>query len=154
MSRNIYIIALLLFTAIIFGGISYAGNGGGGMGAGSGSGGMGAGSGTGGMGAGSGSGGMGAGMGGDHGMMGGQSHGMMGSGQNYSNSWREQSRTNQNYQYEKKETQSMREEIKVKRQELSALYRSEQPNKEMIDQKIAELDDLEAKLDEKLSKDN
>ena len=145
MNRKIYVIALLLFTAFIFGGISYAGGG---------SGGMGAGGGRGGMGAGSGSGGMGAGMGGDYGMMRGQSHGMMGSGQNYSNSRSEQPRTNQTYQYEKKETQSMREEIKVKRQELSGLYRSEQPNKAMIDQKIAELDDLEAKLDEKLSKDN
>jgi Spy/CpxP family protein refolding chaperone len=131
MSRKIYIITLLLFTAITFGGISYAGSGSGGMGAGSGSGGM----------------------GGDHGMLGGQSHGMMGSGQNYSNSWREQPRTNQNYQYEKKESERMREEIKAKRQELSALYRAEKPNKEMIDQKIAELDKLEAKLDEKLSDD-
>ncbi len=135
MIRKIYIIALLLFTAIIFGGISYAGNGGGGMGGGSGSGGMG------------------AGMGGGHGMMGGQGHGMMGYGQNYSNSWREQPRTNPNYRYEKKDTQRLREEIKAKRQELSALYRSEKPNKEMIDQKITELDELEAKLDEKFSKD-
>ena len=84
MNRKIYVIALLLFTAFIFGGISYAGGG------------------RGGMGAGSGSGGMGAGMGGDYGMMGGQSHGMMGSGQNYSNSRSEQPRTNQTYQYEKK----------------------------------------------------
>ena len=93
-------------------------------------------------------GGMGAGMGGGHGMMGGQGQDMMGSGQNYSNPWATQPRKNQNYQYEEKETERMREEIKVKRQELSALYRSEQPNKEMIDQKIAELDELEAKLDE------
>jgi hypothetical protein len=48
----------------------------------------------------------------------------------------------------------LREEIKAKRQELSALYRSEEPNKEIIDQKIVELDELEAKLDEKLSKNN
>jgi hypothetical protein len=140
MSRKIYTITLLLFTAITFGGISYAGSGSGGMGAGSGSGGMGTGSGSGGM-------------GGDHGMLGGQSHGMMGSGQNYSNSRREQPRTNQNYQYEKKESERMREEIKAKRQELSILYRAEKPNKEMIDQKIAELDKMESKLDENLSND-
>ena len=140
MNRKIYVIALLLFTVFIFGGISYAG---------SGSGGMGSGSGSGGMGVGMGGGGMGAGMGGGHGMMGGQGQGMMGSGKNYSNPWATQPRTNQNYQYEKKETERMREEIKVKRQELSALYRSEQPNKEVIDQKIAELDELEAKLDKK-----
>jgi Spy/CpxP family protein refolding chaperone len=126
MNRKIYIIVLLLFAAVTLGGISYAGSGSGGMGVGSGS--------------------------GDHGMMGGQNHGMM--DQNYSNSWREQSRTNQNYRYGKKETQSLREEIKAKRQELSALYRSEKPNKKMIDQKITELDELEAKLDEKLSKNN
>ena len=124
MNRKTYIIALLLCTAVIFGGISYAG--GGGMGGGSGAG-------------------MGSSMG--------EGHGMMGYGQNYSNSRREQPRTNQNYQYEKKETQSIREEIKVKRQELSDLYRSEKPNKEIIDHKIAELDELEAKLDEKLSDD-
>jgi hypothetical protein len=129
MSRKSYIIALLLFTAIIFGGISYAGNGGGGMG---------------------------GSMGGGHGMMGGQGHGMMnyGPNPNFSNPWVTQPRTNQNYRYGKKETQSLREEIKAKRQELSALYRSEEPNKEIIDQKIAELDELEAKLDEKLSKNN
>ncbi|CAB1059502.1 hypothetical protein D1BOALGB6SA_4264 [Olavius sp. associated proteobacterium Delta 1] len=104
----------------------------------------------------------GGGMGGGQGMMGGQSHGMMGSGgngmmgsgQNFSNPWATQPRTNPNYQYEKKETETLREEIKAKRQELSALYRSEQPNKVMIDQKIAELDELEAKLDEKISKTN
>ena len=97
---------------------------------------------------------MGGGSGAGMGSSMGEGHGMMDYGQNYSNSRREQPRTNQNYQYEKKETQSVREEIKVKRQELSALYRSEQPNKEMIDQKISELDDLEAKLYEKFSKDN
>ena len=80
-------------------------------------------------------------MGGGPGMMGGQGHGMMnyGPNPNYSNPWATQPRTNPNNQYEKKETQSLREEIKAKRQELSALYRSEQPNGEMIDQKIAEL---------------
>ena len=107
-------------------------------------------------------GGMGGGMGGGQGMMGGQSHGMMGSGgngmmgsgQNFSDPWGSQPGTNSNYQYEKKETERLREEIKAKRLKLSDLYRSEKPNKEMIDQKITELDELEAKLDEKLSIDN
>lgn len=126
------LIATAITTALLISAGAYAGGGmGGGMG-----------------------GSMGAGMGGGHGMMGGQGQDMMGSGQNYSNPWATQPRTNQNYQYEKKETERIREEIKVKRQELSALYRSEQPNKEMIDQKIAELVDLEAKLDDKLARDN
>ena len=98
-------------------------------------------------------GGTGAGMGGDHDMMGGQGHGMMGYGQNYSNSWRGQPRTDPIYQYEKKETERLRYEIRAKRQELSDLYRSEKPNMEIIGHKIAELDELEAKLDEKLSDD-
>ena len=134
MNRKIFIIAMLLCTAFIYGGFSYAGNGGGGMGAGMG-------------------GGTSAGMGGDHGMMGGQGHGMMDYDQNYSNPSRGQLRTDPTYQYEKKTTERLRYEIRAKRQELSDLYRSEKPNKEIIDQKIAELDELEAKLDEKLSDD-
>jgi len=134
MNRKIFIIAMLLCTAFIYGGFSYAGNGGGGMGSGMG-------------------GGTGAGMGGDHGMMGGQGHGMMDYDQNYSNPSRGQLRTDPTYQYEKKTTERLRYEIRAKRQELSDLYRSEKPNKEIIDQKIAELDELEAKLDEKLSDD-
>jgi len=139
MNRKIFIIAMLLCTAFIYGGFSYAGNGGGGMGAGMG----------GGTGAGM-SGGTGTGMGGDHGMMGGQGHGMMDYGQNYSNPSRGQRRTDPAYQHEKKATERLRYEIMAKRQELSDLYRSEKPNKELIDQKIAELDELEAKLDQKL----
>lgn len=139
----INIITLLLFAAFIIAGTSFAGSGGGGMGSGSGGGsGMGAGMGGSGMGAG-----MGGSIGGGHGMMGGQ--GMMDLGPNQSS----QPRTSSNYQTEKKETEKLRAEIKAKRQELSDLYRAEKPNKQMIDQKIAELGELEAKLDEKLSND-
>ena len=123
------LIATAITTALLISAGAYAGGGmGGGMG-----------------------GGTSAGMGGDHDMMGGQGHGMMDYGQNYSNSWRGQPRTDPTYQNEKKDTERLRYEIRAKRQELSDLYRSEKPNKETIDHKIAELDELEAKLDEKLS---
>lgn len=142
MKRIIYIITLLIFAAFIIAGTSFAG---GGMGSGSGSGGgsgMGAGMGGSGMGAG-----MGGSMGGGHGVMGGQ--GMMNLGPSQST----QPRTSPRYQTEKQETEKLRAEIKVKRQELSDLYRAEKPDKQMIDQKIAELGELEAKLDGKLSND-
>jgi hypothetical protein len=143
MKRIIYIITPLLFAAFIIAGTSFAGGGGGGMGSGSGGGsGMGAGMGGSGTGAG-----MGGSMGSGHGVMGGQ--GMMNIGPSQST----QPRTSPNYQTEKQETQKLRAEIKAKRQELSDLYRAEKPNKQMIDQKIAELGELEAKLDEKLSND-
>jgi len=96
-------------------------------------------------------GGMGGGMGGGQGMMGGQGQGMMGYGSNFSNPWGSQSRTNPTDQYEKKETERLRDEVRAKRQELSDLYRSEKPNKEMIDQKIEELSKLEAELDQRIS---
>ena len=132
MPLKLYILALLLLAAVTIGKISYAGGGSGGMGADSS--------------------GMGSGMSDGHGMMGGQGHGMMGYGQNYSNNWREQPRANPTYQqYEKIETERLRSEIRVKRQQLSDLYRAEKPNKEMIDQKITELDKLERKLDENFS---
>ena len=150
MSRKLYILATVLLAAIAIGGISNAGGGSGGMGAGGG-GGMGGGSGGGGMGPGIGDG-AGSAMGDGHGMMGNQGHGMMGYGQSYSNTRYQQPRSNPTYQQsEKRETERLRSEIRAKRQELSDLYRSEQPNKEMIDQKIAELDELEAKLDERRS---
>jgi Spy/CpxP family protein refolding chaperone len=105
----------------------------------------------------------GGGMGGGQGMMGGQGQGMMGSGGNgmmgsgqiFSGPWTSsQPRRSPTDQYKQQESERLREEIRGKRLELSALYRSEEPNKEKIDQKITELDELEAKLDEKLSKEN
>jgi hypothetical protein len=134
--KNLFIItAMTIFITIA--GIAYAGGGmGGGMGGGNG----------GGIG-----GGNGGGMGGGQGMMGGQGQGMMGYGSNFSNPWGAQSRTNPTAQYEKKETERLRDEVRVKRQELSDLYRSGKPNKEMIDQKIEELSKLEAELDQRIS---
>jgi Spy/CpxP family protein refolding chaperone len=92
-------------------------------------------------------GGMGGGMGGD---MGG-GHGMMGYGPNLLNPWGSQRGTNPNYQNQRTNTERLRDEIRAKRQELSALYRSEKPDKEMINQKIAELSKLEAQLDQEMS---
>jgi hypothetical protein len=97
----------------------------------------------------------GGGMGGGQGMMGGQGHGMMGSGgsgmmgsgQNFSGPWISQPRRSPSNQYGQRERARLREEIREKRQELSELYRSDEPDKVLIDQKIADLDELEAKLD-------
>ncbi len=122
--KNLFII-IAMTTFITFAGIAYAG---GGMG-----------------------GGMGGDMGGGQGMMGGQGQGMMGYGSNFSNPWGAQPRTNSNYQNQQQKTERLREEIRAKRQELSDLYRSEKPNKEMINQKIEELSKLEAKLDQEIS---
>ena len=96
----------------------------------------------------------GGGMGGGQRMMGGQSHGMMGSGgsgmmgsdQNFSGPWTSQPRRSPSNQYEQRERARLREEIREKRQELSELYRSDEPDKALIDQKIADLDELEARL--------
>jgi hypothetical protein len=96
-------------------------------------------------------GGMGGSMGGGHGMMGGRGQGMMGYGPDFLNPWAAQPGTNPNYQNERNETARLREEIRTKRQELSNLYRSEKPNKEMINQKIEELSKLEARLDQEMS---
>lgn len=130
--KNLFI-TLVMTTLLTIGGIAFAGGGmGGGMGGGIG-------------------GGMGGGMGGGHDMMGGQGQGMMGYGSNFSNPRGAQTRPNPSYQNRQEETEILREEIRAKRQELSNLYRAEKPNKEMINQKIDELDKLEAKLDEKRS---
>jgi hypothetical protein len=148
MRQKCFMVAFVLFTAIALAGFGYAGGGGGGMGAGSGGAGMGAGMGSGGMG-----GGMGGSMGGGHGMMGGQGMMNYGPNPNFLNPQNQRSRTRPSYQSERQETENLRAEITAKRQELSELYRAEEPNKEMIDNKIAELDELEAELDEKLSRD-
>lgn len=102
---------------------------------------------------------MGGGMGsGGNGMMGGG--GMMGSGQGYSNPWQDQynpnpynnNRSDQKaYQDKAKDTETLRQEIREKRQELSELFRSEKPDKRLIDQKVDELSKLESDLDRRLS---
>lgn len=107
-----------------------------------------------------GGGGMGGGMGGGQGMMGGQGHGMTGSGgnsmmdfgPNYSNPWdspqTKRSPSNRDIQTER---ERLRTEIHEKRQELAELYRSDKPDKTLIDQKIAELHALEKDYDQNLS---
>ena len=56
------------------------------------------------------------------------------------------------YRENLQETQRLRQEIQEKRLELRDLYRSDKSDKEQIDQKIKELDRLEAELDQKLSR--
>ena len=104
-------------------------------------------------------GGMGGGMGGGQGMMGGQDHGMMGSGgngmmgsgQNFSGLWTSPPQRSPTDQYKQQERERLREEIRGKRQELSELYRSDKPDKALIDLKIAELNVLETAYDKNLS---
>ena len=96
-------------------------------------------------------GGMGGGMGGGQGMMGGQGHGMMGSDQNFSGPWTSQPQRSPSNQYEQRERVRLREEIREKRQELSDLYRSDKPDKALIDQKIAQLNALETDYDRSIS---
>lgn len=85
---------------------------------------------------------------------------MMGSGQRYSNPWQDQynpnpynnNRSDQTaYQDKAKETETLRQEIREKRQELSELFRSDKPDKRLINQKVDELSKLESDLDRRLS---
>ena len=46
--------------------------------------------------------------------------------------------------------EELRQEIREKRRELAYLFRSDTPDKKLIDQKILELSRLEAELDEKM----
>jgi len=94
----------------------------------------------------------GGGMGGGQGMMGSGGNDMMGSGQGFSGPWTSQPQRSPSYQYEQRER--LREEIREKRQELSELYRSDKPNKALIDQKIAELKELETVYDRSVSDAN
>ena len=81
-------------------------------------------------------------------------------GQGFSNPWQNpnnpnaynNNRANQQkaYQDKAKETEKLREEIREKRNELHALYRSEKPDPDMIDKKIDELSRLETELDQKM----
>ena len=124
MKIKVYVPIMVVVAVAVIGAISYAGGpGGGGMG---------------GMG------------GGNSGMMGG-GHGMMG-GHMMSNPWQGQPGNQYPlYQNKQTETEKLREVIREKRRELSALYRSEYPDKDQIDQKIEELNELEAELDRSLS---
>jgi Spy/CpxP family protein refolding chaperone len=93
--------------------------------------------------------------------MGGGGHGMMGGGHMmdygrgnpipYLDQYNRYNRPEESYLYGPRETKTLREEIREKRQELSELYRAENPDKALIDKKINELDKLEAELDYRLS---
>ena len=125
MKPKIWFAIIALSLAMIFAGFTYGGGPGGGMG--------------------------GGGMGrGGSGMMGG-GH-MMGYGRDYSATYQDQySRSDERYQYGPRDTERLRLEICERRQELSALYRAEKPDKDLINKKINELDKLEAELDHRLS---
>lgn len=111
------------------------------------------------MGPGGGSGG--GGMGGSgHGMMGGGGYGMMddsghddmmGSGQNFFSPRSKQFQRPRFYQPQMQYSERLRAEIRQKRHELSEMLRSENPDREMIEQKMAELNGLETELDHELS---
>ena len=124
MKPKILLITIAVSFGIAFGGILYAG---GGMG--------------------------GGGMGGGRGMMGG-GH-MMDFGRGYSTPYPDQynryNRSDGPYRNGPTETENLRHEIREKRQELSKLYDSEKPDKDLIDKKIDELSKLEAELDQRLS---
>jgi hypothetical protein len=123
MNKIFFIIAAALTATIAIGGIAYAGGPGGGMG------------------------------GGGRGMMGG-GH-MMDFGRGYSTPYPDQynqyNRSDEPDRYGPTETERLRQEIREKRQELSKLYDSEKPDKDLIDKKIDELSKLEAELDHRLS---
>jgi len=133
-----YIFLTSILTVLIIGGVGYVQAPGGGTGGqafamGGGQGGM---------------------MGGQGGMIGGQG-GMMGGylrdlWNGYRMSPKEYNHDNQDLT---EESSSLRKQIREKRAELSALYRSDNADKTLIEKKIDELNRLERRLDEKMSTD-
>ena len=93
-------------------------------------------------------------MGGHGGMGGGRSgSGMMGSGEGISSILEALlgKRSDQDRDYDiEREREKLRQEILEKRHELAYLFRSDTPDKKLIDQKILELNRLEAELDKKM----
>ena len=94
-------------------------------------------------------------MGGGQGGMGGGQGGMMGGylrdlWNGYRMSPKEYDHDNQDLT---EESSSLRKQIREKRAELSALYRSDNADKTLIEKKIDELNRLERRLDEKMSTD-
>ena len=132
------LISAIILSVLIIGGPGYAHGPGGGGGGGS-SGGSG-------------------GMGGDgYGIMGG--NGMMG-GQNWMNRYGRElwdrlrgnpRETDQRLSQSNEEIESLRKQIQEKRQELASLFRSDNPDRDLISKKIAALNNLEQTLDEKIS---
>jgi Spy/CpxP family protein refolding chaperone len=89
---------------------------------------------------------------GGHGMMGGNGRDMMDSGQGTSNLSQEQAnKLDELYRKSYQETEVLRKEIREKREELASLFRSDNPDKNLIDQKINELNRLESDLDKKMA---
>ena len=89
----------------------------------------------------------GGGMGGGQSMMGGQGH-MMGSSPGFLRPGTGRPQRFPAYQYnEQRDRERLRAEIREKRQELSELFRSDKPDKMLIDQKMAELNALETEYD-------
>jgi Spy/CpxP family protein refolding chaperone len=91
--------------------------------------------------------------GGANGMMGsGHGRGMMGYGQGALKFLKQLFEKQEKFnQYDPTKTELLRKQIREKRQELSALLRSDNPDKNLIDQKIAELNRLEYELDKNIS---
>ena len=129
MKPTLFIITVAIAISVTIGGLAFAGGmGGGGMGGGG---------------------------------MGGGGHGMMGGGQMmdfgrenttpYPDQYNRYNRSDEPYQYGPTETTRLRQEIREKRQELSKLFDSEKPDRDLIDKKIDELGKLEAELDQRLS---
>ena len=91
--------------------------------------------------------------GGGRGMMGG-GH-MMDFGKGYSTPYPDQynryNRYDESYRYGPTETEKLRQEIREKRKELSELYDTKEPDRNLINKKIDELSKLEAELDRRLS---
>ena len=89
---------------------------------------------------------------GDGSMMDGGRSGMMGDGQGISKLWHALTNIfNRSNQTDYNETESLRMQIREKRRELAEMYRSDNTDKELLEQKIEELNRLESKLDKKMS---
>jgi len=87
--------------------------------------------------------------------MGSAGNDMMGAGPTYSNPWTSlQSGRSPADQDKQAQRDLLRKEIREKRHELSALYRSDKPDKALIDQKTAELNQLETVYDRSVSEAN
>ena len=91
-------------------------------------------------------------MGGQGMMGGGQGGGMMGYGQGGSNLWGELNRMfNGSNQQSYSKTETLRREIRQRRQELASLFEAAKPDKKLIQEKMEELNRLEAELDRKMA---
>ena len=91
--------------------------------------------------------------GGANGMMGGgHGRGMMGYGQGALKLLKQLFEKQEKFnQYDHTKTELLRKQIREKRQELSVLLGSDNPDKNLIDRKIAELNRLEYELDKNIS---